>query len=61
MNHPYVDLEKTLLWNTVNAAITDLRKNQDVKLTTTRQHVVGYICKQLFEKNLLTPQAVAKK
>jgi len=60
MNHPYVDLEKTPLWNTVNTAVTDLEKNQDLKLTTAQQYVVGYICKQLVEKNLTTPEAATK-
>jgi hypothetical protein len=60
MNHPYVALEETPLWNTVSAALEDLEKNQDIRLTTTRQHVVGYLCKQLVEKNLTTPQAVTK-
>jgi hypothetical protein len=60
MNHPYVDLEKTSLWNTVSAAITDLEKNRDIRLTATQQHVVGYICKQLVENSLTNHKAETK-
>jgi len=61
MKHPYVEFEKTPLWKALKAAITDLEKNQDVKLTTTQQHVVGYICQQLFQQKLVVTDTIKKK
>jgi hypothetical protein len=61
MKHPYVEFEKTKLWNAVSAAIVDLQKNQDLKLAATQQHVVGYICQKLVKKKVVTSRTVVKK
>ncbi len=56
MNHPYSEFEDTALWETVDAALTELEQNRDVQLNTARAYVVGYLCKQLIRQKL-----VAKK
>lgn len=41
------DQSKIPEWKTINQAITDLIKNQDIKITTEQAHVVAYIYKAL--------------
>jgi hypothetical protein len=45
MTHPYKDYEDTPIWRAVDRAISDLERNSDVALVTTREHVVGFITK----------------
>jgi hypothetical protein len=51
-NHPYTEFEETNLWKFIDKAIDDLIENQDIKLTTKKEYVVGYICKTIKEKNI---------
>jgi hypothetical protein len=52
LEHPYKKLENTELWKAVEKAITNLESNQDLKFTTRREYIVGYICKQLEENGV---------
>jgi len=45
--HPYKEFEKTGLWKALNEGIRELVENQDLKETTRREYVVGYLCKVL--------------
>ncbi len=51
-SHPYSEFENTEHWKVVDAAIRDLEKNEDVKLETAREYVVGYLCKKLAGKSV---------
>ena len=54
MSHPYTEFEDTALWKAVDAALAELEQNQDVKLSTAREYVVGYLCQQLASRKLVT-------
>jgi len=54
MSHPYTEFEDTELWKAVDAALAELEQNQDVKLSTAREYVVGYLCQQLASRKLVT-------
>jgi hypothetical protein len=54
MNHPYTEFEGTALWKAVDAALAELEQNQDIKLSTDRQRVVGYLCQQIARKKIVT-------
>ena len=45
--HPYENFEGTPMWKAVDRAIKALLRNRDIQLTTHREYVVGYICKQI--------------
>jgi|SRR5215203_3703788 len=45
-DHPYENFENTPLWTTVNNSLAELEQNQDIKITTRKELVIGYICKQ---------------
>jgi hypothetical protein len=47
--HPYLEYENTSLWDVVNKSLSELEQNQDIKLFTPREYVIGYICKQINE------------
>ncbi len=46
--HPYEKYESSPIWKTLHSAIGDLVENGDVKETTRREYIVGYLCKQLW-------------
>lgn len=48
-NHPYKALENSILWKIVDKAIEDLVHNKDIKESTNREYIVGYICKLIIE------------
>lgn len=47
--HPYTEYESTQLWQILDQGITDLVENNDLKETTSRVYIVGYLCKLLTE------------
>jgi hypothetical protein len=51
MSHPYREFEGTRLWREIETALGELERNHDISLTTTREHVVGYLCKRLVAKD----------
>ena len=52
--HPYHQYEGTQSWKIVDTAISDLAANQDIKETTARGYIVGYLVKSLAESGVLT-------
>jgi hypothetical protein len=46
-NHPYENFEYTPLWAAVSNSLIELEQNQDIKITTRKEYVIGYICKQI--------------
>jgi hypothetical protein len=51
MKHPYAKFEKTAMWNTVEKALAELETNNDLKITTKPEYVIGFICQQLSIKS----------
>ena len=47
MDHPYKEYENTELWLRLEKALNDLAENNDIKITTSSEHVIGYLCKNL--------------
>jgi hypothetical protein len=48
MPHPYGGFEGNPVWRRLDAALRELERNGDVSVTTSREHVVGYLCAALF-------------
>jgi hypothetical protein len=57
---PYPEFEDTALWKVVNAALAELEKNGDVKLSTAKENVVGYLCQQIAQKKLVTDGSILR-
>jgi hypothetical protein len=51
MKHPYIAYKNSQYWSIINKAIDDLVNNEDIEEKTTRDHIVGYICKLLVEND----------
>ncbi len=50
--HPYAKFEDTKLWSVLDKAIDDLVENRDIKETTNRRYIVGYLCMKIEESGL---------
>jgi len=61
MSHPYTEFEHTALWKAVDAALAELEQNRDVKLSTAREYVVGYLCQRLAGQKLVTDDSVLRE
>ena len=57
MTHPYGEFEGTRLWATVDAAVAELAQNRDLRLTTAREYVIGYLCRALTLQELVSAAA----
>jgi hypothetical protein len=49
--HPYIEFERHPIWKVIDAAVSDLENNQDIKLTTPRPYVIGYLCQAVVNSN----------
>jgi hypothetical protein len=47
MNPQYAQFAGSKLWKAIDKAIVDLEKNCDLRLTTNRELVIGYLCKEI--------------
>ncbi len=47
MVNPYQKYRETKLWRTIEKALEDLIKNQDISITTEKTYVIGYLCERL--------------
>jgi len=58
MAHPYIELEGTRLWATVELAINDLVLNKDLVESTPRPYIVGYLCQKLLNERQAVKEGV---
>jgi G:T/U-mismatch repair DNA glycosylase len=61
MSHPYPEFENTALWKAIDTAVSELEQNQDIKLTTAKDYVVGYLCQQLTRQKLINDDSAPAK
>ena len=54
MQQPYKKYEQDKTWGIVNNLINDLLDNNDIKLQTPIEYVVGYICKGLLDSQVIS-------
>jgi hypothetical protein len=52
-DHPYAKYEGSRLWKLLDRGISRLSKNGDIKESTARTHIVGYLCKAIVESGLV--------
>ena len=57
MSHLYNAFESTALWNALDAALTELQRNRDIELSTSRELIIGFLCKQLSTGGRTAPVA----
>jgi hypothetical protein len=49
MEHLYLHFENTSAWNILKEALEKLEENKDIKITTRKENVIGYLVKSLAE------------
>ena len=47
MPHPYSHYANTELWRTIAQALSELKANRDVTITTADEYVIGFLCHAL--------------
>ena len=58
IKHPYADFEKTELWKIIDKALQELTENNDVKVQTDRNYIVGHIAKSLSKSGLVKSESL---
>jgi hypothetical protein len=53
-NHPYEQFESTNAWRVIDAALSSLVEHGDLKETTARRYIVGFLCQALSGAELLS-------
>jgi G:T/U-mismatch repair DNA glycosylase len=48
--NPYKTAEKSPLWSVLDRALSELEENQDIKITTHRDYVVGFLVTQCIDQ-----------
>lgn len=59
-SHPYIKFRKTKDWKTIEKALKNLVKNNDLILQTRIELIIGYLV-QCLENDKENPQAYQKK
>lgn len=52
MSHPYKHLEETSLWKVIDKEINNLVENNDLEEITSRECIVGYLCKLINKEKI---------
>ncbi len=53
MSHQYERYKNFPLWDALKKALNELKENQDIKITTKEEYVIGYLCKSILDNDLL--------
>jgi hypothetical protein len=61
MSHPYVTLENTELWHSVERAISLLVADGFLDQPESRDFVIGFICHQLDARGLVKPEGFERR
>lgn len=56
---PYRKYRNTPLWRAVAGIVRDLQASHEVTVETAPEYVIGYVCRELAAKRLLTDAALA--
>jgi hypothetical protein len=57
--HPYKAQESSPMWAVLDNALSELETNDDIKITTHRAYVIGFLVKRMQEN--LPPKTNASK
>jgi hypothetical protein len=53
MEHPYKKYEGSLLWEQIKKSLHELEVNKDIAVKTSQYYIIGYLCQQLSESELI--------
>jgi hypothetical protein len=58
---PFAEYRDTALWRAVSRALTDLEASGEVSVATAPEYVIGYLCRELAAKKVVTMTAVGRE
>jgi len=59
MQRPFSKYQNTQLWAAVASVLSDLQASGEVRVDTAPDYVIGYFCRELDAKAIITPAALA--
>lgn len=45
--HPYTKYQNSIAWIQIEKILQELIDNQDIQITTSKEYVIGFLCKKL--------------
>jgi hypothetical protein len=58
---PFDEYRDTPLWKALSRALTELETTGEVKVSTAPEYVIGYLCRELTAKKIVTMTAVGRE
>lgn len=58
---PYMQYRDTLLWDALAGTVAELQATGELRVDTDADYVIGYICRELEAKAVVTAAALARK
>jgi len=58
---PFPEYRNTPLWRALAGILTDLQATREVALATAPEYVIGYVCRELAAKKVVTNTALARE
>ena len=56
---PFPEYRDTPLWRALASVLTDLEASGEVAVATAPEYVIGYLCRELAAKKVVSPSALA--
>jgi hypothetical protein len=57
---PYAQYRDTPLWKALAGTVAELQATGELRVETAAEYVIGYICRELEAKAIVTPAALAR-
>jgi hypothetical protein len=58
---PFAEYRDTPLWRALTTMLADLEASREVAVATAPEYVVGYLCRELAAKNVLSATALDRE
>lgn len=59
MSRPYSEYRGTPLWSAIEKLVVELQATGEISVATAPDYVVGFLCRELAARHLVTDQALA--
>jgi hypothetical protein len=60
MTRPFDEYRDTPLWNAIENTIAELVATRELQVDTAREYVIGYLCRELEAKRVITDAALQR-
>ena len=60
MTRPFDEYRDTPLWNAIEHTIAELVATRELQVDTAREYVIGYLCRELEAKRVITDAALQR-